>query len=219
MINAAGFIYKYNDKQVRGSIGDAVWGVLPQLRNIPKSRVNGAEIDVTAVPVRGLTLNASATYLDTKITSISPLEFDAVGVQRDMTGSVLPLTPKWSYKFDGEYTWDMGRVRPFIGATWRWVGKTDSTLGGSTTVIAPLDPIYPQNRFVPGYTVPFVVGSYGLLSGRVGVSGPEDKWTLTAWCDNCLNQYYWLNVSVSQDNISRGVGRPASYGITAAFKY
>jgi hypothetical protein len=129
------------------------------------------------------------------------------------------LTPKWSYKFDGEYTWDMGRVRPFIGATWRWVGKTDSTLGGSTTVIAPLDPIYPQNRFVPGYTVPFVVGSYGLLSGRVGVSGPEDKWTLTAWCDNCLNQYYWLNVSVSQDNISRGVGRPASYGITAAFKY
>ena len=86
-------------------------------------------------------------------------------------------------------------------------------------MIAPLDPKYPQNRYVPGYAIPFVVGSYGLLSGRVGVSGPDDKWTLTAWCDNCLNQYYWLNVSVSQDNISRGVGRPASYGITAAFKY
>ena len=219
MINAAGFIYDYRDKQVQGSIGDAVWGVLPQLRNIPKSKVKGAEIDVTAAPVRGLTLSASVTYLDTEITEISPLEFDVVGVQRDMRGAPLPLTPKWSYKVDGEYTFDMGRIKPFIGATWRWQGKSDASLGGSSTVVPPLAPEFPPNRFLPGYTVPFVLGSYGLLSGRVGVSGPDDKWTLTAWCDNCLNQYYWLNVTIAQDNISRGVGRPSTYGITAAFKY
>lgn len=219
MINAAGFIYDYRDKQVQGSIKDPVWDLLPQLRNIPKSKVHGAEIDVTAAPVRGLTLTGSATYLKTKITSISPLEYDVAGNQRDMTGVPLPLTPKWSYAVGGEYTWEMGRVKPFFGANWRWVGKSDASLGGSSTMVAPLPAGGPQNRFLPGYDVPFVIGSYGLLSGRIGVNGPDNKWTLSAWCDNCLNQYYWMNVTVAQDNISRGIGRPSTYGVTASFKY
>ncbi|MES2492045.1 MAG: TonB-dependent receptor [Pseudomonadota bacterium] len=218
MINAAGFIYEYEDKQVQGTIPDQVWGALPQLRNIPKSKIKGAEIEVNAAPFRGLTLTASATYIDSEITEISPTEFNVSG-PADMKGTELPLTPKWSYAVGGEYRHDMGSITPFIGANWRWVGKTVSTLGGATTVINPLPEDGPQNRFLPGYTVPFVIGSYGLLSGRVGVSGPDDKWSLTAWCDNCLNQYYWLNVTIAQDNISRGVGRPSTYGITAAFKY
>lgn len=219
MINAAGFIYDYKDKQVQGTIFDNVWGALPQLRNIPKSKVKGAEIDVTAAPVRGLTLTASATYLDSEITRIDPNEFTVIG-PLDMKGQKIPLTPKWSYALGGEYKFDIGSVSPFIGVNWRWVGKSDATLGGSIIALPPLDPIYPQNRFLPGTeNAPFMVGSYGVLSGRVGVSGPDDKWSLTAWCENCTNKYYWLNVTIAQDNISRGVGRPASYGITASFNF
>ncbi len=219
MINAAGFIYDYKDKQVQGTIFDNVWGALPQLRNIPKSKVKGAEIEINAAPVPGLTLTASATYLDSEITKIDPNEFTVIGAL-DMKGQKIPLTPKWSYALGGEYKFDAGTVSPFIGANWRWVGKTDATLGGSIIALAPLDPIYPQNRFLPGTeNAPFTVGSYGLLSGRVGISGPDDKWSLMVWCENCTNKYYWLNVTIAQDNISRVVGRPASYGVTASFNF
>lgn len=219
MINAAGFIYDYKDKQVQGTIFDNVWGALPQLRNIPKSRVKGAEIEVNAAPVPGLTLTASATYLDSEITKISPTEFTVIG-QLDMKGQRIPLTPKFSYAFGGEYKFDAGPVSPFIGANWRWVGKTDATLGGSIIAIAPLPAQFPQNRFLPGSAnAPFVIGSYGLLSGRVGVSGPDDRWSVAVWCENCTNKYYWLNVTIAQDNISRVVGRPASYGVTVSTKF
>lgn len=219
MVTAAGFIYDYRDKQVQGTIFDDVWAALPQLRNIPKSKVKGAEIEVNASPVPGLTLTAAATYLDSEITRIDPNEFTVAG-PLDMKGQKIPLTPKWSYSLGGEYSFEMGGVKPFIGANWRWVGKSDATLGGSITAIPPIDPALPQNRFVPGTeAAPFIVGSYGLLSGRVGVSGADDDWSLTAWCDNCTNKYYWLNVTIAQDNISRGVGRPATYGVTVSYKY
>ncbi|MCB0189412.1 MAG: TonB-dependent receptor, partial [Caldilineaceae bacterium] len=218
-VNAAAFLYKYNDKQVRGSIGDPVWGALPQLRNIPKSEVKGAELEVNASPFDGLRLSGSVVYLDTEITKIDPLEFNVVGLQEDMTGAPLPLTPKWSYKLDGEYSWEMGGVKPFIGATWRWEGKKDANLNGSNVRPIPTDPQYPQNRFVPGYEYPFVIDSYGLLSARAGFGDIDDSWKIFAWCDNCANKYYWLNVTVAQDNISRGVGRPATYGITASYDF
>ena len=128
----------------------------------------------------------------------------------------------------------------FAGRTWRgiwhwglpdYAGHTghaevtvpvtaDATLGGSIIALAPLDPIYPQNRFLPGTeNAPFTIGSYGLLSGRVGISGPDEKWSVAAWCENCTNKYYWLNVTIAQDNISRVVGRPATYGVTVSTKF
>jgi len=213
-INAAGFIYNYRDKQVQGTIFDPVWVSLPQLRNIPKSEVKGAEIEVNAAPVHGLTLTGAVTYLHSEITKIDPNEYSAAG-PLNMKGQAIPLTPKWSYSLGGEYTFETGSIKPFVGASWRWVSKSDATLGGSITKIAPINPTLPQNRFLPGYgDAPFVVGSYGLLSGRVGVRSANDDWSLSVWCENCTNKYYWLNVTVAQDNISRVLGRPATYGVT-----
>jgi iron complex outermembrane recepter protein len=218
-VNAAGFIYKYKDKQVRGTILDSVWGALPQLRNIPESKINGVEVEVNAVPVDGLRLSAAAVYLDTKITRISPLEFDVAGVQRDMTGAPIPLTPKWSYRLDGEYSWDMGKIKPFIGVTYRWEGGKDANISAKDAAPAPIDPSFPQNRFVPGYEFPFVIDSYGLLSARAGFGAIDGRWSIYAWCDNCTNKYYWSNVTIAQDNISRGVGRTATYGLTTTYKF
>ena len=137
----------------------------------------------------------------------------------DMKGAPIPLTAKWSYKIDGEYSWEMGGIKPFIGATWRWEGKKDANLNGAKVGLRQNAVGLPQNRFLPGYQFPFVIDSYGVLSGRAGFSTADDRYTFTVWCDNCTNEYYWLNVTVAQDNISRGVGKPASYGVTAAIKF
>lgn len=52
-VNAAAFYYKYNNKQIRGSIGDPICNVFPQLRNVPKSETKGVELEVTAVRSMG----------------------------------------------------------------------------------------------------------------------------------------------------------------------
>src|SRR3546814_15753292 len=64
-LSGAAFYYDYRDKQLIGWANTA-FGPLPQLVNIPKSRVVGAELEITAQPVVGLRVNADVTYIDTQ---------------------------------------------------------------------------------------------------------------------------------------------------------
>jgi outer membrane receptor protein involved in Fe transport len=217
-INAAAFDYDYKNKQIRGSIGDPVFNTLPQLRNVPKSYARGAEIEINAVPFRGLRLSLSAVALDTKITEISPMEFNVVGIRQNMVGAPLPLTSKFSGMADGEYSWQLDSVSPFVGVNVTYQTKQDANLDGSNVAI-PTVAGSPPNRYQPGYAYPFVIGAYELLGVRAGIRGPNDRWSAFIWCSNCTNKYYWLNVTVSQDNISRGIGRPEMFGVTVNYKF
>ena len=94
ILNGALFYYDYSNKQVRGKLEDPVFGPLDALVNVPKSDVEGAELDATTSPVAGLLLNASVTYLQTDVERYSG--YDVLGHFRDFAGSSLPDTPKWS---------------------------------------------------------------------------------------------------------------------------
>src|SRR3546814_15222910 len=76
-LNAAAFHYIYYDKQVRGLIVDPIFNQLEQLVNIPKARINGAEIEVIGRPVSGLTLRGAVTYVDSKV-----LRFVGINTER-----------------------------------------------------------------------------------------------------------------------------------------
>src|SRR3546814_13948575 len=92
-LNAAAFHYIYYDKQVRGLIVDPIFNQLEQLVNIPKARINGAEIDVIGRPVSGLTLRGAVTYVDSKL-----LRFVGINNERvlaDYTGPSLTFSTKW----------------------------------------------------------------------------------------------------------------------------
>ncbi|MFW2830328.1 TonB-dependent receptor domain-containing protein [Sphingomonas sp. ID0503] len=68
-INAAAFYYEYRDKQLRAKFVDPIFGPLDRLQNVPKSKIKGAEVEIAARPVNGLTLSAAATYLDARVKS------------------------------------------------------------------------------------------------------------------------------------------------------
>ncbi len=218
-INGAAFLYKYDDKQIRGSIGDPIFEVLPQLRNVPKSEIKGAELEINTTPVEGLRLGGSVVYLDTEITEIDPNEFNALGQIQDLEGFRIPFTAKWNARIDGEYSVDMGSVKPFIGATYTYTSNMTAAIGGEVIQPIPIDPMFPQNRFVPGYERPYRIKGYGILDARVGIGSPEGNWEAYLWCKNCTNEYYWVNVTTAEDNISRGTGRPRTFGLTLGYKY
>ena len=77
----------------------------PRVENAASAAIKGVELDVEAIPYRGVRLRASATWLDAKFgrfTSIDPI-YPERGEQ-DLTGNRLPQAPDWQFGISGEYS-------------------------------------------------------------------------------------------------------------------
>ena len=90
------FHYDYYDKQLFTYYFDQVFGALQKLANVPKSRVDGAELELQFTPasVSGLFTSVGVTFLDTEVkeyTGLGPFgEPDT-----DYAGSELTFSPAW----------------------------------------------------------------------------------------------------------------------------
>ena len=211
--NAAAFYYDYKDKQVLTKEDFGLFGILDQLKNIPKSRVFGIEAELTVNPVTGLTLGGAVTYLDTKIQKYSGVDY--VGTPRNFAGQPLPFASKWNYGVNAEYRFTTpSGGEPFIGVSVNGKSAADTVPGGGT--IAVVNSVH--TRVLPGLTYPFRTNAYTTVDGRLGYEGPDGRWSVMVWGKNIFNQYYWTNVVTASDFTSRYAGRGATYGVTLGFK-
>ncbi|WP_196221855.1 TonB-dependent receptor [Sphingobium sp. CAP-1] len=196
-VNAAIFHYTYDDKQIRGLVIDPIFNQLEKLVNVPKSRINGAEIDITARPMSGLTLRTAGTWIDSKVLNFVGINNDRV--LGDYRGSELPFSPKWQLVGDAEYRWALSSdLNAFAGANILYNSKTNSTLGA------------PESSRIKAFAT---------LDLRAGISGPDDKWTLSVWGRNVTDTYYWTNQFVTQDVIVRYTAMPATFGLSASYRF
>ena len=208
-INGAAFYYDYSDKQVRGRIQDAIFGLLEKLLNVPKSRIFGLEGEIVARPLSGLTLSASASYLKSKVTSNFRQTpdglkvYNASGYTGNFKGSVLPYTPKFSGSVDAQYEFPVSSdLKAFLGGTLTYQGRQNTTFYTPTLL---------ANEFF--------IEDYALLDARVGLSGPNDRWRVSAYARNLTNKSYVTAVSTYLDTLIRYRGKPVVYGLSVAFKY
>ncbi|GGD81189.1 TonB-dependent receptor [Croceicoccus mobilis] len=196
-LNLAGFHYIYNDKQVRGLVIDPIFNQLEQLVNIPKARINGGEIELTARPIDGLTLRGAVTYVDSKVK-----EFTGINNERilaDYSGSSLPFSPKWHVVADVNYERPVSAaLNAFAGANLLYNSSTNSTLGDA-----------PNS----------VIDSFTTVDLRVGIKAADDAWSFSVWGRNVFDEYYWTNQFVTQDVVVRYAAMPASYGATVKFEF
>lgn len=211
-IVGAGFYYDYKDKQLRSKIVDPIFGVLDALDNIPKSRMIGAELDVTLTPVPGLTLAASGSILDSKVTKFVGL--DTAGGPMDYKGSVIPYTPKYQLRLAADYKWQMGNAEPFVGIVFSTRSKANANIGGARGLVITPDfasSVAPQDT----YTIP----GYSLVDVRAGASFNDGRYRVTLFGKNVFNKYYVTSIFTDYDTIARFAGQPATYGVTVAFKF
>lgn len=224
-LNVAGFYMDYRDKQVRGKLFDFIFGTIDLLVNVPKSRIWGGEVELTVRPTEGLTVNAAATYLNTKITDYTGFDiFGGVdnpnyvpGAENteDLSGNPLPYTPKWSAIVNVDYEFDALGGRPFIGITANYKSKQDAAIGGGVTSL-PNGPRYRIHPDVGPY--PYVIDSYATVDARIGYKAADESWRVMLWGKNIFDKYYWTSVIPSSDSTGRLAGRPATYGVTFGFK-
>ena len=223
-LTGAAFYDDYRDKQVRGRLLDPVFGALETLVNIPKSRIMGLEADATANVAPGLTLDASGTYLSSRIDTgpAAPYNYNILGLVDSFSGDKLPFTPKWSGTFNADYRFQTGKgYNPFMGFTVTAVSSQDSTPGGSKLN-------YFANRgpggseagvpvfLAPGVKNPYIINGHATVDLRAGIESANKQWRIMIWGKNVFNKYYWNNVVTGTDSVARQAGMPATYGVTVS---
>jgi iron complex outermembrane receptor protein len=203
-LSGALFYYDYRDKQTQGSIVVPPFGNLPYLVNVPKSRLLGAEFDVTLIPVSGLRMTMGGTYIDSKIIAPAPVA-SPYGDLIDANGEELPVSPKWQIEEDTEYDWSIRRgLDAFVGGNVSGRSKSVAALGSKT------GPIGTQSQFD--------IDGYVLLDLRAGVTINEN-YRVQIWGKNVTNKGYWSNVVHIYDTYDRITGQPVTYGITFSAKF
>lgn len=199
-INAAAFYYDYNDKQIKGNI-ETIFGPLLALINIPKSRIIGAEAEVRIRPVDGISVSASATYLDSKVTG-DYFNIDAFSNTFNFKGQRLPFTPKFSADLDMEYRHPLNDGWAlFIGGHLNYASKARAQFTSLTD---------------SSFNV-FDIQARTLIDARLGVE--NERYRAELWGRNITNEYYNTNVYKGVDTLNQLVGMPVSYGISLSVKY
>ena len=197
-VSGAAFYYDYKNKQVRGRVIVPVFGPLEALVNVPKSSVKGAELQMLWKPLRGVTLNLSGTYADSKILG-GFKNYDPYGVLSDFSGEAFPLTSKFQGDADAEYEFAVGtKMDAFLGANLNYQSRTNGGLGE-----LPL----------------LKIDAYALLDLRAGIKSDDGTWRFSIWGRNVTNKYYWTTADHIADTTVRYTGKPATYGATLSVRF
>lgn len=165
IVNVSAFNSKFSNYQVQ-SFDLTTTSFVTQNAASVKSR--GAEVMVTARPMRALTVNANATFLDSKFGNFPSAQcYPGQGCTTyNASGRTTPLAPKFTGTLDVNYDFNLDRaVRPFIAANF-------------------------YHRASMNYTVqPYagtVYGQANILGGSIGVRA--DNWRASVFCKNCTDQ-------------------------------
>jgi outer membrane receptor protein involved in Fe transport len=192
------FHYWYKDKQLLGAVIDPNFGVQYTLVNIPRSHEDGAELQIIARPIRGLTLNGAVTYLHSVIDDTTgTLLINTEGGTCSCVGTEFPNTSPWAATLDAQYEFPI--VEGYVGY-----------VGG---LLRYQDTSYNSLGVVPLLRVP----AYETLDLRAGVT--RDKWKFGLWAKNVTNAYYVLTAFRALDFTSRWVGPPVTFGVSLSYRY
>jgi len=196
-INAAAFYMDYEGYQATPQICVDANGVrLPapydtplcgQYLNVADAKVKGFEVEVTARPVDGLTIDASASYLDFKF-----------GKPYIATGEVVE-----------------GASRPGIG-DFKWSAgiQYDIPFESGATLSPRLDAFYiPGYCGNFACTANARNDSYTLLNGRLTFRTADKDWSLSVEVTNITNKLYYLNKFATVYAVGQP-GRPREYALT-----
>ncbi|QYE36352.1 TonB-dependent receptor [Polymorphobacter sp. PAMC 29334] len=199
-VQAAVFYNDYRDKQTQGQILVPPFGNLPYLINVPKSRVYGAELNLTLKPIRGLRISGGVTYVNSKILGsvqvANPFNTDTVNAG----GETLPLSPKFQGVVDAEYDFPVSAA-------------VNAYLGGSTTSRSAAYSTIGSRKGPAGTGDEFKVDGYTLLDLRAGLEFGE-RYRVQVFGKNVTGKAYWNNVTHIYDTYSRITGFPATYGVS-----
>ncbi len=191
-------------------------GISFSVQNAGAVRNQGAEIEVTAKPIDGLSMHLSVSYLDSKFTSYpgaSQLP-GITGGPRNLTGARPTFTPEWQGSAGAEYEHSVGSD---LMLTWRGDVSFISENNIGAVNDANPDAVHP---------------GYALLSLRATLAPRSEDWSLSVFGENLSDKNYCTAYSyallagltgiLSPGHSGLGcntIGRPRTFGVAASKRF
>jgi iron complex outermembrane receptor protein len=101
-VNAAAYQIDWSNMQISATSAN---GAFSYLTNAGKARIKGFEIEAIARPMRGLTLNATAAFVDAKLTEDQANSTILITGSTGLRGDEFPNVADFSGSAAAEYTW------------------------------------------------------------------------------------------------------------------
>ncbi|GFM28815.1 TonB-dependent receptor [Novosphingobium sp. PY1] len=193
-LNAAFFYTSYKDIQLNVQ-SDPNNIARTDVLNAGKATIKGLELDLSLRPARGLTVSANYAYLDAKYDRILNAAGDDVTSQYNyIQAPNHTLVTSVNYEFPPSPIGTFAVYADYFLQDKKMTSSTDSR---------------------------YIVGSYGLLNGRVTLSDIPvgfGNWQLAVFGRNLTDKVYYA------DHFNAGLpsaffGQPRTYGVELTFKY
>ena len=196
-LNLAAFYYDYTDKQLLTRIDDFTFGPLPILQNAPKSKIEGAELDLQWRSDFGVFASLAASYIDSTIKEFE--SFNINGEPEDFKDRPFNFAPVWQasivvdYSFPLGNNWDGG-----VALDYSYSSETNSTIEG--------DENYKQD-------------AYQVFGARIRMVSIDGSWSITASGRNLTNEFVSGGVFQIGDSVARYAGRPTDYSLAVRYQF
>ncbi|HKR17303.1 TonB-dependent receptor [Rhizorhapis sp.] len=199
-VNISAFLYDYTNLQQQVYVNGAV-----NVVNAGGARIKGIDFEVTAQPVRDLTLSIGGTYLDTKYTSYpgapryvrDPVSGAVAASALEAKGNEIVQAPDLSLQATAAHT-----LNTAIG--------TFTTTGNLNYVSKQFGD--PHNDFP--------IRARTLIGLNEQWASDDQKTTITLWVKNLTNKKWNTNLAlVAPTGVIGLQGAPRTYGVTLGRKF
>ncbi|MBB4613199.1 TonB-dependent receptor [Novosphingobium taihuense] len=180
------------------------------LENAAESRAYGAEFELRWRPVAGLSIDASAAYLDSKFTkffSKDPLNAALFGPggssipDQDLSGNATRMSPKWTLNFNPTYT---------------------ASMSSGASVMFGTNVSYRSKQFHTEFNDDRLsADGYVMVDANVKYRHSDDRTSVNLWVRNLTNELVWAGsyaVATSR-TIGGTLMPPRTYGVTLGYEF
>lgn len=218
-INIAGFYNKVKNKQISILQGVPGSNTLLTILSNGDQRDYGAEATVAVRVTPDLTLEASGSLLDAKLTKFLQPSFLGSTVLNDTSSDFVTYAPKSQYSVAANYAHDFGGMKLRGRIDYSWTAAYYYAPTSCATY-----------KTTPGCATPLAAGvidsetapAAGILGGRIGMTFDHDKYGLEVWGRNLTNnRAYQSGLYIPSFGLSALATRrePSSYGVTINAKF
>jgi iron complex outermembrane recepter protein len=191
-LNAAAYQIDWDNLQITATTAN---GAFSYLTNAGKARIRGVELEAVARPIQGLTLNATAAYVNAELTTDQANSTILITGSTGLAGDEFPNVPKFSGSVSAEYIWPLFEgINGLARADYAYVGESAS-------------------QFRPTYVYYEKQGDYGFANLRGGLEG--ENWGAYLFVNNVTNKVGLTSVTSSLNNSKQVVSiTPRTVGVT-----
>jgi iron complex outermembrane receptor protein len=207
VLNLAAFYTKVRDYQatfVETPVGST--SSVQLLTNVGKVRSQGVEAEATVAPMKGLSIQGAASWVDAIYASYPngpcPAEITTASVC-NLTGRPVAGAPKWVLSLRTEYVHALpARLEGFVGGDGSWRSRYYGYIDDSAYARA---------------------GGYALFDFHIGVRSPGDRVEIRLWTKNAFDRRY-VTGDLNYGSLLPGVyipffGEPRTFGATLRARY